>query len=384
MRKVYIGPYNCISPLGCTLEDTWSAVLEGKSGITLQEPIGEIPNTYAAIIVRDELDSYFTAQLQDIKLAEAFRFTKLEKLMISALLPIVRNLDITTETELIISTTKGNIAQCDGKDKDGVAASLPALAQRIAYLFGFKRSPIVISNACVSGLQAISTAKRLIQMDYCKDAVIVASDLVSEFVLSGFRSFQALSDGICRPYDEDRKGLNLGEAAAALYISKQPIPGQKQQFYVAGEASINDANHISGPSRTGEGLKCSIERALAEAATLPEAVDFICAHGTATVYNDEMEAIALHRTKLADKPINSLKGYFGHTLGTAGLIETILSLECLRNNILLPSLGYQKQGTSLPLAVITEKIHKPLSRCLKTASGFAGTNTAILFEKEIL
>ncbi|MNT52657.1 3-oxoacyl-[acyl-carrier-protein] synthase 1 [compost metagenome] len=97
-----------------------------------------------------------------------------------------------------------------------------------------------------------------------------------------------------------------------------------------------------------------------------------------------MEAIALHRTKLADKPINSLKGYFGHTLGTAGLIETIVSLESLRNNILLPSLGYQKQGTSLPLAVITEKIHKPLSRCLKTASGFAGTNTAILFEKEIL
>jgi len=124
---------------------------------------------------------------------------------------------------------------------------------------------------------------------------------------------------------------------------------------------------------------------LAEAKLQPAAVDFICAHGTATIYNDEMEAVAIHRSGLATKPINSLKGYFGHTLGTAGLIESIISLESLRNNLLLPSLGYQKQGTSLPLAVITELLEQPqpLVRFLKTASGFAGTNTAVLFEREL-
>lgn len=381
MKKVYLGAYNCVSPIGNNLTETWNALVKGKSGAK-QETINSMyPDICAALVVEDNLNGYFNKLLQEENLSTSIRFTKLEKLMIAALIPVIRTVAITTETAFIVSTTKGNIAYCKPEEKDSTAASLPALAQKIADFFGFKRPPIVISNACVSGLQAISTAKRLIQMNYCTDAVIVAGDLVSEFVLSGFKSFQALSDRACTPYDDVRQGLNLGEAAAAIHVTGQQLADHA--FFIAGEASINDANHISGPSRTGEGLKQSIASALAEAALEPNSIDFICAHGTATIYNDEMEAIAIHRSGMADKPIHSLKGYFGHTLGAAGLLESIISLECLRRNVLLPSLGYQKQGTSLPLAVITTLSERPLKRCLKTASGFAGTNTAVLFEKEI-
>jgi 3-oxoacyl-[acyl-carrier-protein] synthase-1 len=382
MKKVYLGPYNCVSPIGNNLTDTWNGLVSGTSGIKLTDFSALHGHLYAAIVAEEQVDRRLNELLQDTRLPSDAAFSKLEKLMIAALIPVVNAVVITPETELIVSTTKGNIAQCTGGANTIVAASLPVLAQKIADFFGFKRPPIIISNACVSGLQAISTAKRLIHMDYCNDAIIVAGDLVSEFVVSGFSSFQALSNSICKPYDEFRQGLNLGEAAAAMYVTGQQLTDQA--FFIAGEASINDANHISGPSRTGEGLKLSIAAALAEAKLEPESIDFICAHGTATIYNDEMEAIAIHRSGLATKPINSLKGYFGHTLGTAGLIESIISLECLRNNLLLPSLGYQKQGTSLPLAVITERLEQqPLIRCLKTASGFAGTNTAVIFEKEL-
>ncbi|WET69195.1 beta-ketoacyl synthase N-terminal-like domain-containing protein [Sphingobacterium sp.] len=383
MKKVYLGPYNCVSPIGNNLKDTWNALVSGKSGIKLTDFAELHGDIYAAIVEEEQLDQHLNKLLQNTQLPFDAAFSKLEKLMIAALVPLVKAVVITQETELIVSTTKGNIAQCAGGANDIVAASLPVLAQKIADFFGFKRPPIIISNACVSGLQAISTAKRLIQMDYCKDAIIVAGDLVSEFVVSGFKSFQALSNTVCKPYDEFRQGLNLGEAAAAIHVTGQQLTDQ--EFFIAGEASINDANHISGPSRTGEGLRLSIASALAEAKLEPKSVDFICAHGTATIYNDEMEAMAIHHSGLATKPINSLKGYFGHTLGTAGLIESIISLECLRNNLLLPSLGYQKQGTSLPLAVVTELLEQPqpLIRCLKTASGFAGTNTAVLFEREL-
>lgn len=381
MKKVYLGAYNCVSPLGNNLMETWNTLVEGKSGVKQETINCMYPDIYAALVGEDELNGYFNKLLLEENLHKSIGFTKLEKLMITALIPVIKTVAITTETAFIVSTTKGNIAHCEPEEKDSTAASLPALAQKIADFFGFKRPPIIISNACISGLQAISTAKRLIQMNSCKDAVIVAGDLVSEFVLSGFKSFQALSDRPCTPYDEARQGLNLGEAAAAIHVTGQQL--KDHRFFIAGEASINDANHISGPSRTGEGLKRSIASALAEAKLEPNSIDFICAHGTATIYNDEMEAIAIHRSGLADKPIHSLKGYFGHTLGAAGLLESIISLECLRHNFLLPNIGYQKQGTSLPLAVIKTLSEQPLKRCLKTASGFAGTNTAVLFEKEL-
>jgi len=219
----------------------------------------------------------------------------------------------------------------------------------------------------------------MIQIDMMSEVFILAIDEVSEFVVSGFNSFQAMSNEPCKPYDEDRKGVNLGEAAAAVYVSDEdPSP---DSFEIIGDGAINDANHISGPSRTGEGLYQSILSALKEAKITPNQIDYISSHGTATLYNDEMEAMAFDRLQLNKIPVSSLKGYFGHTLGASGLLETIISCQMMTNNIALANLGFSKNGVSKPIHILEKHVEMPINYVLKTASGFGGCNTALILKK---
>jgi 3-oxoacyl-[acyl-carrier-protein] synthase-1 len=183
----------------------------------------------------------------------------------------------------------------------------------------------------------------------------------------------------CAPYDESRNGVNLGEAAAAVYVSSEKPT--KNAVAIIGDGAINDANHISGPSRTGEGLFKSIESAFKEANITKDKLDYISAHGTATLYNDEMEAIAFSRSNIDTVAINSLKGYYGHTLGASGLLEIVISLQSVYSEELLASKGFVNSGVSIPIAILEENRKKEIKYFLKTASGFGGCNTAILFEK---
>jgi 3-oxoacyl-[acyl-carrier-protein] synthase-1 len=138
----------------------------------------------------------------------------------------------------------------------------------------------------------------------------------------------------------------------------------------------NDANHISGPSRTGEGLFIAIKNTFEG-----EKIDFISAHGTATPYNDDMESIALYRAGINQVPVNSYKGFIGHTLGAAGIIESIYCFESMNNNLLIKTAGYENPGTVEKLNVIRENATAKLIYVLKTASGFGGSNAAVLFRK---
>ena len=225
---------------------------------------------------------------------------------------------------------------------------------------------------------ALSVADSLLKTDSYDSAVVLAGDEISEFVLSGFQSFQAMSAKPCKPYDATRDGITLGEATAAVYVSKE-AQGAKAQLL--GSSSINDANHISGPSRTGEGLYLSVQNALDEAKLQPQQIDLINAHGTGTLYNDEMESIAFMRANLLSVPLNSYKGYFGHTLGTSGLLETLLTIELARYKTLLKSLNFDTLGVSHPIKVLRTTEYKEVHYFLKTASGFGGSNTALVIKQ---
>jgi 3-oxoacyl-[acyl-carrier-protein] synthase-1 len=213
------------------------------------------------------------------------------------------------------------------------------------------------------------------------DAYVLAGDEVSKFVLSGFKSFQAMSEKPCKPFDKNRDGVTLGEAAAAVYITADESKLGIESIQILGDGSVNDANHISGPSRTGEGLFRSIESALKEAKLNADQIDFISAHGTATVFNDEMESIAFNRSHLEQVPMNSFKGYFGHTLGTSGLLEIVISIASTNKNLLFASKGFVDLGVTQPIAVIDINSKKNIRYFLKTASGFGGCNTAVVFYK---
>lgn len=376
IREIYITETNCITPLGFDVESNVEAILRGESGIQLHGDVSLMPNSfYASIISTEKINSAFE------KISTDKKYSRLEKMMILALEPIIKNsgVELNSKTAFILSTTKGNVtALKEDFEESFNNAHLDVLAKNVADFFGFKTQPIVVSNACVSGILAVSIAKRMIQSELYDNIFVVAGDEVSEFVLSGFNAFQAMSDLPCKPYSKNRTGVSLGEATAAVLISAE---AKDAKIKVIGDSSINDANHISGPSRTGEGLFRSIHNALKEAQIDADKLDYISAHGTATPFNDEMEAIALSRLNLQNAPINSLKGFYGHTLGASGLLETVIAIESANKNMLFESKGFDEIGVSETINVIEKNEEATINYFLKTASGFGGCNTAVVFEK---
>src|SRR5690554_160608 len=379
MNKTYVSYNNIISSLGFNSEAVVENIHQEVSGLELIKNSQVLPDPfYSALIPSDKLEEAFQA-LQPKK-----DYTRLEKMMICSLHEVIQasNLPLNDRVGLIISTTKGNIDALDDTNPfPKERAYLSELGKHIKEFFGFKNEAIVVSNACVSGILAVAIAKRYLQQNTYDHVFIVGGDVVTEFILSGFNSFQALSHEPCKPYDKNRTGINIGEVAASALITTNSENLVKEAVEILGESSCNDANHISGPSRTGEGLYRSMKQALNQADLTAQDIDYISAHGTATLFNDEMEAIAINRLELQQVPLNSLKGYFGHTLGASGLLETIVGMHSLKNNTLYASKGFDTLGVSQPIHVIKKTTSKQLNTFLKTAPGFGGCNTAIIFKK---
>jgi len=379
MSKIYVSHNNIISSLGFTSEAVVAKISEEISGLQRIDDTSILPEPfYTSLINTQKLQENFN------KLHPKADYTRLEQMMITSLSKVIdaSNVPLNDRVGLIISTTKGNVDALDANNPFSEdRAYLSELGNQIKNFFGFTNNAIVVSNACVSGILAIAIAKRYIQQGVYDHVFIASGDVITEFILSGFNSFQALSNEPCKPYDANRTGINIGEVAASALVTNKDTNLAKEAVTILGEGSCNDANHISGPSRTGEGLYRSMQSAFKQANITAADVDFISAHGTATMFNDEMEAIAFNRMQLSNVPLNSLKGYFGHSLGASGLVETIVGMHALKNNTLYKSLGFETLGVSKPLNIITETTEKNINRFLKTASGFGGCNTAILFQK---
>lgn len=371
LSEVYVGAKSVLCPLGDTPSKVFEAMLNGESGLqAVEKPfgidttshVGLIPNN---LIPQEHMDS-----------------TRLENMLSVCYERSVSKLSFDTFQDkdglVIICTTKGNIDKISGVNDPRLP--LPRLSKFMQQSFDLGNEPIIISNACISGVLGIITAARLIRAEKYDHVMVIGADIVSEFTLSGFSALHALTDGICQPYDKNRKGINLGEAASGLVLSNdETIFKGTYDKYISG-ASSNDANHISGPSRTGEGLHRSIERTLKPAEVLSEQIGYLSAHGTGTSFNDEMESIAFKRSGLSNVPVNSLKGYFGHTLGAAGVIEVMFGLEAMKRKQLLPSLGHEEHGVSESMNIVQEVASPNSEYFLKTASGFGGCNAAALFK----
>jgi 3-oxoacyl-[acyl-carrier-protein] synthase-1 len=375
MPAVYIVADNIYSPVGATTDENFEQVKQGISGI----------KKHSNIALADEDVHVSLFNFNETEKYNNLKYSYFESLLILSVEYALADCDIKTtdaKTILIVSTTKGNISlletDADNPDlKNRIA--LHTSAKLVASHFGFVNQPLVVSNACISGIMAILTGMRLIQSGQYENAVVVGADVISKFVLSGFQSFQAISAEPCKPFDENRTGITLGEGAATMVLSSNPKYADR--IKVLGGAVSNDANHISAPSRTGEELCEAINRTLAMSDLVAEDIDLISAHGTATSYNDEMEAKAIALAGLDNVPANSLKGYYGHTLGAAGLIESIISIRSLKENVILPTLGFETIGVSSPINICTKLTPMRLKTCLKTASGFGGCNAAVVFSK---
>ncbi len=382
--NIYITAHTLITSLGFGIQENTEAIRACRSGIRMQED-GRISDNplLAGIIDATELE-------RRAKQMQITDYTRMEQLFIWAVQEVISQSGASLrepDCALLLSTTKGNVdllsKQVASNESNGSSIQLPTdspvflwkMAERIGKFFGACNQVDVISNACISGVSALIVAKRQIEAGRYKRVIVAGGDILSHFITSGFLSFRSVSAQCCRPYDIRRNGLSLGEACGAVLLETQ---GSTNDIILSGGAVSNDANHISGPSRTGDGLALAITQAMEEAGVAPEDISFINAHGTATVYNDEMESKAIHLAGLSTVPVNSLKPYFGHTLGASGIIETILCMEQLKTGILYGTLGFETLGVPMPVTVYGT--HQPMSMkcCVKTASGFGGCNAAVV------
>jgi 3-oxoacyl-[acyl-carrier-protein] synthase-1 len=370
LKTVYIGAEGITCPLGFNVDEVWRNILKSKSGLRKVEKFGfEKEDIFLGKFSSEQEDSLFKKH-KSIPLLNSI-FNALDQS-----LDKINTVLNSSNTLILFSTTKSSITEI----KD-TYPNFKELENDILEYLGFKADFTIVSNACISGVSAIITAHDLIQIEKYDHVIVIGADEVSPFTTFGFQSFFALSDEICKPYDENRKGINLGEGAACVVVSNDPTIYKNEALLLLGGTVANDANHISGPSRTGEGLYRSIKKTEKITGTSTNSVDFISAHGTATNYNDEMESIAFSRSNLAHIPSNSLKAYFGHTLGAAGLIEVVVSNKSLKENTLVKSLNFSKPGTSKKMNIIQDFEEMELNSYLKTASGFGGCNASIIISK---
>ena len=378
MRNSYIAGDNVITSLGFSTNENFQNLIAGKTGIKTGQYDYLYPEKFpASLIDRNRLEE--KAAVLNINTG----YTIFEQVLIISISEALKEsgVDVRSQgTVMIISSTKGNIDllknNVQGFDTDRV--HLWKSAQVVSNYFKSVNTPLVISNACISGVLAINVADRLIKWGKYDNVIIAGADILSEFIVSGFQSFLSLSKDVCKPFDKDRTGLSLGDGAATVILTSDKYLAKQPLIRVVAGSGSNDANHISGPSRTGEGLYIVIKDILKGSGN----IDFISAHGTATPYNDDMESIAFDRNGLNDIPVNSYKGYIGHTLGAAGVIESVFCFESMRRNILIKTYGFENPGTVKALNVIDETKSAEVNRVLKTASGFGGSNAAVLFEME--
>ncbi|HEY4337661.1 MAG TPA: beta-ketoacyl synthase N-terminal-like domain-containing protein, partial [Puia sp.] len=255
MTGVFVVSDNIYSPLGATTAENFSQLVEGVSGVRRHEdPAMSEQPFYAALFAKGHFEQPGLIRAD----ADDGGYSRFERLLIGSISNALSGSGVDPgdkRTVFILSTTKGNIDLLETEAENPALAGLVSLhgsAKKVAEYFGFVRAPVVVSNACISGIVALLTARRLILSGQYENAVVAGADLISRFILSGFQAFQAVSPGICKPFDRARDGINLGEGASTVILSSNRK--YEQGIRILGGSVSNDANHLSAPSRRGEEL----------------------------------------------------------------------------------------------------------------------------------
>jgi 3-oxoacyl-[acyl-carrier-protein] synthase-1 len=356
---------NITSPLGLTTEQTYKAVREGKSGLS-HYPCENGEGGWNDLPFSVEA-SLFNKEQWDKIMVDGF--SKFESLVLHSVKAAISTLIFNKERAiLILSSTKGDIELLE---KGEEMPSLADAAKKVSLAIGIENDPIVVCNACISGVSAIILGQRLVDCGNYTHAIVCGADVQSRFIVSGFQSLKALSDEPCRPFDIERLGLNLGETAATIVLSREM--NFPNGWKVDKGAICNDAYHISAPHPKGLGAGM----ALSKMKNADNPISVIGVHGTATMYNDQMESKAIEMADLQDVPLSALKGYFGHTMGAAGVLETIIMMRALEDNVILPSKGFETCGVSGKVKMSDKPMTTEGNTFVKMLSGFGGCNGVV-------
>lgn len=295
--------------------------------------------------------------------------------MLDFLAPAAVNLP--ESTPVLLGSTIGEIDRLCNEQR---RCTLNLLLEDTLKLFR-KKNGRIISAACASANAAIDRAHRMILSGISDYVIVAACDLVSEFAFSGFASIGAMTDSMARPYDRNRSGLLLGEAAGILLLaSEKAAAGHEVPAWIAGTGMSGDALHITAPQTDGTELGNAIRKALGTIP--PDQAGAVIGHGTGTRYNDEMEINAIRRIFGERIPLASAKGGCGHALGASGMIQAVLAVETLQRKRLFPQTGLETPEPGAEQMVSKEEQAVPGNYVLSLNSGFGGLNAAVLMEAQ--
>jgi 3-oxoacyl-[acyl-carrier-protein] synthase-1 len=255
-----------------------------------------------------------------------------------------------------------------------------SLAMFVQEVLGLEGPSETISTACSSSAKVFASAERLIRLGLVDAAVVGGVDTLCGSVLFGFNSLELVSGGPCRPFDPERDGISLGEAAGfALLERADAASATGLQLLGYGEAS--DAHHMSTPHPEGLGAERALDEALARAGLAPEAIDYINMHGTASQKNDEVEGALVARRFPARTHASSTKGFTGHTLGAAGIVEAVISLLAIERGLMPGTVNSAALDPGFGPQIRLAPAHGEVRYALSNSFGFGGNNCALVFGK---
>ena len=394
MERIFVTGIGIISPLGETLEQNHLALAEGKCGITNLELF---PTRYSEILPFGEIKKDNQSLKKDLNAFEK-GVTRTTLLALHAFKEAILDSKISDhelrshDTALIGATTVGGMCLTDELYCDSNIATegseyissydFGSVSIYLQQKYGIKGIVNTINTACSSSANAIMYGARLIKHGLAKRVIVGGTDSLAKFTINGFNSLMILAPQICKPFDNTRNGLNLGEGAAFIILESEKICKNKKLYAeLTGYFNSNDAFHPSSLSDDGIGPYLAMKGALDVAKLNSDSIDFINAHGTGTENNDEVESKAMIKLFKNVPSFASTKSNIGHTLGAAGAIEAVYSILSIIHQEVYPSLNFKEPIIATGLSPVQNHHKKEIRNVISNSFGFGGNCSSLIFSK---
>jgi 3-oxoacyl-(acyl-carrier-protein) synthase len=396
-KGIAITGMGIISSIGNSVDENFNALLNNQVAITAIENISTV---HVDVIKVGEIKKSNAELIEELQLEKDNNFSRTAMLGTFAAKQAVKNAGITSineyKTGLISATSVGGMDMTethyyDYFKNDELVKYISChdggdVAQKIADELGLQGMVTTISTACSSAANAIMLGARLIKSGKLDRVIVGGTDALAKFTINGFKTLMILSDGYNSPFDNDRRGLNLGEAAAYLVLESDEVvkkENKKVLARVSGYGNANDAFHQTASSENGDGAFLAMEKAFQVAQIQPEQIDYINVHGTATPNNDLSEGRAMVRlfgeNNVPD--FSSTKPFTGHTLAAAAAIEAVYSVLAIQHNVVFPNMNFKTPMEEFNLMPQTALKHKNIEHVLSNSFGFGGNCSTLIFSK---
>ena len=384
--NIYIHNYTLTSALGAGVQATRASLRHNQPGLTNDAwPNSDIPCYLGKVSIPDSLNipaEYLSRNNQLIEIAlHQDDFFQAVQTKLNEIDPIRCGLVMGTSTSSIDST-EAAYRELESDNRFSSKFRHPELHNPhapgiyVAEKLGIKGPQITISAACASSAKVFATAKRWLQQDLVDAVIVGGADSLCLSVIYGFHSLQLVSEQPCRPFDQNRQGISLGEAAGFALLSKEP---NDTGIILAGAGESCDAFHMSSAHPEGLGAKLSIQGALDDANFSITDIDYINLHGTGTLGNDKTEGAVCDELLNSSTIASATKGWTGHTLGAAGIVEAVLSIESLITGFIPGTKNTNSPNASFNLLLENEQHN--ISTVLSNSFGFGGNNCSLIFSK---